>query len=140
MDGRGACCLIGCRVAELEEPMVAFPATVGINGEEARQQFYWATPMRTVRMIGLTFRTEHGFEYPDRIVYSKLRTGDVYSSFAFFFCSPTADRRRASTHDADLVEARTSEPRPVEKLLAVQDQGRTRHSCWDTPPAQWITT
>ena len=35
----GACCLMGRRGAEHEEPMVAFPATVRVNGEEARQQF-----------------------------------------------------------------------------------------------------
>src|ERR1039458_5412014 len=58
---RGAGFLIRCCVTELEKPMAAGPATVGINGDAAHQLFESATPMRTVRAIAIALGTEHRF-------------------------------------------------------------------------------
>jgi hypothetical protein len=46
---------------ELEESMAAVPATVGKDGDEARQKFPQAAPAGTVSVIGLAHGTEHRF-------------------------------------------------------------------------------
>ena len=58
-------------VAKSKETMGAFGAAVGIKGEPTRQLFRQTMAVRTVRVIGLAFRAEHGVRYQDAILIDR---------------------------------------------------------------------